>query len=180
MEKKVSSSYEIIETSHTVETVDPPSLQGDSSFRNVLVSSEQPQSEDTLGEDIENGIEADLLVDRQKSDALRDAPNDGIERPEYQGEESDRVWWSVLAKLRCVRQHTVELRDLLSTGVGGNAARNDEDIDDVDKEKAGDRIPAPAVHLIRLQRGEESRQNHAQVGKDQRDSVNATETSEHR
>lgn len=63
-------------------------VQSQSGGINVPVSPKQEETETGLGEDIQDTIEDSLRIGMDKVAALRDAPGDGVEEPQEDGENT--------------------------------------------------------------------------------------------
>lgn len=62
----------------TAEAVGPESTESNIELRHVHVAKEEPETEDTLGQDVKNSVADDLGINRHLAGAIGDTPNTRI------------------------------------------------------------------------------------------------------
>lgn len=127
------------------------------------MESEEKDTEAGLGGDIEDGVEENLSVGVDVVDTFTESPDDGVSEPEQCGID---------------RQAKIRLADLVVTGVSGLAGGDEEDVEDVEEEEAREGVEAESRLQVRVEGGEETREDHAEVSNDQEEKVGVSEASE--
>jgi hypothetical protein len=89
-------------------------LVGDLGLGDPGVEAEEPETEDGLGEDVEDGVGENLSVGGDHVGSLSEGPDDGVGGPESDGEEGDAH---------------VGGSDGIRSGVGGLASSNDKAVE---------------------------------------------------
>lgn len=104
-----------------------------------------------LGNDVEDSKEENLGVGRDVASTLTKDEGDGVEGPNDEESKRDLV---------------VEAADLLRAEVAVAASRPDEGVEDVEHRRDGDGKEDPAGTNVRVETGDETSDDHGDVGKD--------------
>ena len=121
------------ETALRVQAIGPEAINLEMSLRHLAVGKQEPGAEDWLGEDIEDSVGDDLLVDTENASTVGDAPDDWVDEPDDDGVGRDGA---------------VELAKVGAFSTGLSTAIEDE-VPDHDKERnACDCVPAPALWVV--------------------------------
>lgn len=127
------------------------------------VREQQPEAKDGLGQDVEDGVGDDLAVDGPDARSFGQAPHDGVQGPEDQG---------------VADQGGEELRGARILGAHGPTAGNGQLVDDDEVRQTRDGVPAPFLAGAVAEGGEETGQNHGDVGGEGDEGVGAAETGQ--
>lgn len=166
------------------ETLAPEATDLNVGLGDALVGEEEPGTEDGLGEDVEDSVGDDLLINGSVAGAIGDTPNarngvsywlqsillqsnlHGVDSPDDEGEATNG---------------SEEVANLATLGGGGVAAVVDELPDNDEVGNAGNGVPTPLLgSLLRAERGEETSENHDDVGNNGDQDVGTGKTSEQR
>jgi hypothetical protein len=166
------------------ETLTPEATDLNVGLGDALVGEEEPCTEDGLGEDVKDGVGNDLLVNVHVAGAIGDTPDTeksvsghsvadewrsnlhGVDGPDDEGEATNG---------------SEEVADLATLGGGSVAAVEDELPDNDEVGNAGNGVPAPLLGgLLRAERGEETSEDHDDVGNNGDQDVGTGKTSEQR
>jgi len=124
---------------------------------------EEPESKHRLGEDIENGISNNLLVDAEDTGSIGNSPDDGVRSPNEECVERDggKELASLATSRGCLRAAI------------DNQMPNDKDVGNT-----SNRVPTPLLAGIVTICSEESSQDHDEIGQDEHDNVPAINSSQ--
>jgi hypothetical protein len=166
------------------ETLAPEATDLKVGLGDALVGEEEPGTKDGLGEDVKDSVGDDLLVNGSVAGAVSDTPDTengvsgwlqscssranlhGVDSPDDEGEATNG---------------SEEVANLATLGGGGVAAVVDELPDNDEVGNAGNGVPAPLLGgLLRAERGEETSENHDDVGNNGNQNVGTGKTSEQR
>jgi len=131
------------------ETLAPETVNGRGGGWHSIMSEEQPETENRLGEDVKDGVTDDLTINREGAGTISKTPDDRVDGPENEGETSNGS------------EEGGSLRVLLgndSTAVEG------ELVDDDEIGNAGHGVVSPSSALLVGQTGEETSQDHDDIG----------------
>jgi len=143
------------------DTVGPEAAELDLSLGHALVGEEQPGTKDRLGEQIEDGVGNDFLVNGHLARAVGNTPNDRVDGPDDKSEAGNG---------------SEELANLAALGHGVGAAVNGEHPDDNEVGNASNGVPAPLLRsTLATKGGEETGQNHDNIGNDSQKDVATAE-----
>ena len=148
------------DTTLVAETVGPETLDGGSILG---VREQEPESEDGLGQDVEDGISDDLSVDRPNTSSISNTPDNGVEGPENEGEAANGC---------------KELGGGAVLGLDGNAAWDDELVDDDEVGNAGHGVVSPFGTFSVTKGGEQTEENHEHVGSDGDEDVGSVQAGQ--
>jgi len=127
------------------------------------VGEEQPEAEDWLGEDIENSICDNFLVDAEETGSVGNCPDDWVRSPDEE----------------CVKgDGSEEFSSLASLDSSLWAAIDNEMPDDEDVGNASDGVPAPFLASVLAVCSEQSGQDHDDVCEDEHHDVASIESSQ--
>lgn len=166
------------------ETLAPEAAELNVGLGDAGVGEEEPGTEDGLGEDVKDGVGDDLLVNIHVAGAVGNTPDTkgplaveracafalfnlhGVDSPDDEGEATNG---------------SEEVANLATLGLSSVAAVEDELPDDNEVGNAGNRVPAPLLGgLLRAEGGEETSENHDDVGNNGNQDVGTGKTSEQR
>lgn len=108
------------------ETVGPETAEVDIGLRHLRVGNQEPETEDGLGKDVENGVGYNLGINGGLAGAIGNTPNNGVSGPDEDGEAGDG---------------RVELANVVATGGSESTAVDDEVPDDDEEGNAGNSVP---------------------------------------
>lgn len=164
------------------ETLAPEATDLNVGLGDALVGEEEPGTEDGLGEDVKDGVGDDLLVNGSVAGAVSNTPDTGngvsgllqsmapqgnlhgVYSPDDEGEATNG---------------SEEVANLATLGSSSVAAVEDELPDNDEVGNAGNGVPAPLLGgLLRAERGEETSEDHDDVGNNGDQDVGTGKTSE--
>jgi len=164
------------------ETLTPEAVDLNVGLRDALVGEEEPCTEDGLGEDVKDGVSDDLLVNGGVAGAISDTPDTG------KGVSGGLHAFLPKANLHGVdgpddkseaTNGSEEVANLATLGGGSVAAVEGELPDDDEVGNASNGVPAPLLRgLLRAERGEETSEDHDDVGNNGDQDVGTGKTSE--
>jgi len=132
------------------ESVGPEATEVNVHLGGAGVGEQQPSTEDWLGEDVEDGVGDDLLIDVHLAAAIGNTPDDWVGGPEDEGEATDGG---------------VEVANLATTSGSGLASVDNKLPDNNEVGNAGNGVPSPLLRgTLRAESSEEAGQDHDDVG----------------
>jgi hypothetical protein len=166
------------------ETLTPEATDLNVGLGDALVGEKEPCTEDGLGEDVKDGVGNDLLVNVHVAGAISDTPDT---EKNISGRSVDNSQQSNLHRVDSpddegeATDGSEEVANLATLGGGSVAAVEDELPDNDEVGNAGNGVPAPLLGgLLRAERGEETSEDHDDVGNNGDQDVGTGKTSEQR
>jgi hypothetical protein len=143
------------------------------------VGEEEPEAEDWLGQDIENGIGDDLRVKTNDAATIGNAPDAMRPSARRRVTMAAYIHWVNSPKDQGVASNGSEESLGLAILVGSSStAVASELVDDGKVSEAGNGIPSPLLALRVTVGGKEASENHDQVGHDSDEDAGTVETGE--
>jgi len=141
-----------------VQAMGPEAFDGSGSA--LTVCEQEPETKDGFGQDVEDSVSNDLLVNRHLAAAVTNTPYDWVQSPEDEGEASNGG---------------EELGCLGVLGHDGTAAGDGELPDDDQVSNATDGIIAPLLSSLVAESGKEPSQDHDDIGHNRNEDIGAAQ-----
>lgn len=157
------SALVVIEAESTLggKTVSPEALNG-LSIR-LGVCSKEPETENWLGENIENSVGDDLTIDGEDAGSITKTPDNWVESPEDEGESTDGG---------------KELGGLVVLVGSSTASTKSDNPNNGDVCNTGHGVVSPLLTLGATEGGEETSENHDKIGNNGDSDVGTVQASE--
>lgn len=145
-------------------TVGPVTSNLGSSVAVLSRSSDDPEAENSLGEDVEDGVDDDLGTDLDLPSATSGTPDNKVDEPEDERSDGDGA---------------KEASDLSAAGTRGSGAGDSDVPDGEDKGDDADSIPSPFLGSVGMSNsGESTRENKDHISNDGKDGMRTINTRE--
>jgi hypothetical protein len=157
----IDLSSVIIKTNGSLrpKAVSPPSLNRWSRS----VSKEEPETEDWLGKDIKDGVADDLRINRHVTGSISNTPDNWVQGPEDNGEESNAG---------------EELGGGTILGVNGLAAWDDKLVKDDKHGSTSHGVVSPFLSIGLTESSKETEENHKDISNNGNEDVGTGHSSE--
>ncbi len=146
----------------TSEALAPEALDGGDV---LAVGQQEPEAENGLGQDIEDGIGDDLSVDRPLASTISNTPDNWIQSPEDEGEAANG---------------SEEGGGGIALAGDGTASTDSEDVDDEEVCGAGDGVPSPLAVLLSGKGSEKTGEDHDNIGDNGNQDISSGEACQER
>jgi len=129
----------------------------------LAVSEQEPEAKDWLGKDVQDGISNDLSINRPPTGTISNTPDDWVQGPDDEGEATNG---------------SEQLGGTTVLGLDRTTTWHDELVDDDQEGGTGHGIVCPLLTLSSAKGGEETKEDHEQVGSDDDNDVSTAHASE--